>query len=198
MSPCHEKYESAAYAPPATGIFVGSVATYIFRSYWRNQVLAGAIPALILLILSYLGCEWGFLFITAAAAISADWFLLRSPRWLILRGRHIEVSKPIIFVPRRSVHFVTNSPQLGFRHTRQASEGTNFSRRRTNLHLLPDPGLCHSTIRPTRIRKCYLIRVHQQTERSALLRLRVLNFGEEQKRPRPYLLRILKILTLPR
>jgi MFS family permease len=51
----------------AIGIFAGSVATYIFRTNWRNQVLSGAIPALILLILTYLCCE--------------------SPRWLIIQAK---------------------------------------------------------------------------------------------------------------
>jgi hypothetical protein len=47
-----------AHVLPATGIFAGSVATYIFRDNWRNQVLSGAIPALILLMLSFLCCEY--------------------------------------------------------------------------------------------------------------------------------------------
>ncbi|KAI9765689.1 MAG: hypothetical protein M1840_007247 [Geoglossum simile] len=117
----------------ATGIFVGSVATYIFRSYWRNQVLTGAIPALILLILSYLGCE--------------------SPRWLILRGKHIEAFDTLVRLRKERI---------------LAAEELIF------------------------------IYFQIQTERSALLRRRELNFDELLERPRPYLLRVLKILTLPR
>ena len=60
----------------AIGIFAGSVATYIFRDNWRNQVLSAAIPALILLILTYLGCE--------------------SPRWLIIQGRYPEAFETLV------------------------------------------------------------------------------------------------------
>lgn len=52
----------------ATGIFAGSIATYILRDNWRSQVLSAAIPALILLITTYMGCE--------------------SPRWLIIQGKY--------------------------------------------------------------------------------------------------------------
>ena len=52
-----EGYESATDVLSATGIFAGSIATYIFRDNWRNQVLSGAIPAFILLILTFLCCE---------------------------------------------------------------------------------------------------------------------------------------------
>lgn len=60
----------------ATGIFAGSVATYIFRNNWRNQVLTGAIPAFTLLILAYLCCE--------------------SPRWLISQGRYREAFSTLL------------------------------------------------------------------------------------------------------
>jgi len=58
------------------GIFAGSVATYIFRDTWRNQVLSGALPALILLILTYLCCE--------------------SPRWLIIQGKYVEAFQTLV------------------------------------------------------------------------------------------------------
>lgn len=60
----------------ATGIFAGSVATYIFRDNWRNQVLSGAIPAFILLIITFLCCE--------------------SPRWLILQGEYIKAFDTLV------------------------------------------------------------------------------------------------------
>ncbi|KAF4628579.1 hypothetical protein G7Y89_g9571 [Cudoniella acicularis] len=60
----------------ATGIFAGSVATYIFRDNWRNQVLTGALPALILLILAFLCCE--------------------SPRWLILQGKYVKAFETLV------------------------------------------------------------------------------------------------------
>jgi MFS family permease len=60
----------------ATGIFAGSVATYIFRNNWRNQVLTGALPALILLILTFLCCE--------------------SPRWLILQGEYLKAFDTLV------------------------------------------------------------------------------------------------------
>jgi MFS family permease len=60
----------------AIGIFAGSVATYIFRDSWRNQVLSGAIPALILLIVTYLGCE--------------------SPRWLIIQGKYVKAFDTLV------------------------------------------------------------------------------------------------------
>ncbi|KAH8719559.1 major facilitator superfamily domain-containing protein [Phaeosphaeriaceae sp. PMI808] len=60
----------------ATGIFAGSIATYIFKRNWRNQVLTGALPAFVLLILTYLCCE--------------------SPRWLILQGRYYEAFETLI------------------------------------------------------------------------------------------------------
>ncbi|KAF2489983.1 MFS general substrate transporter [Lophium mytilinum] len=52
----------------AMGIFAGSCATYICHNNWRNQVLTSAIPALLLLLSTYLGCE--------------------SPRWLITRQKY--------------------------------------------------------------------------------------------------------------
>ncbi|KAE9378467.1 MFS general substrate transporter [Stipitochalara longipes BDJ] len=60
----------------ATGIFAGSVATYILRDNWRNQVLSGALPALILLILTFFCCE--------------------SPRWLILQGRYTAAFETLV------------------------------------------------------------------------------------------------------
>ena len=45
------------YILPATGIFAGSIATFIFENDWRSQVLSGGIPALILLVIVFMGCE---------------------------------------------------------------------------------------------------------------------------------------------
>lgn len=52
----------------AAGIFLGSIACYILRSSWRNQILSGAIPAFALLIATFASCE--------------------SPRWLIIQERY--------------------------------------------------------------------------------------------------------------
>ncbi|KAJ4301425.1 hypothetical protein N0V90_003517 [Kalmusia sp. IMI 367209] len=55
----------------AIGLLTGNGANYFFRKpdQWRSQILSGAIPALILIILVYIGCE--------------------SPRWLIVQERYI-------------------------------------------------------------------------------------------------------------
>lgn len=60
----------------AAGIFAGGVATYIFRDNWRNQVLSGAIPAFLLLVLTFLCCE--------------------SPRWLVVQGKYAEAFETLI------------------------------------------------------------------------------------------------------
>jgi MFS family permease len=60
----------------AIGIFFGSVATYIFRSNWRNQVLSGAVPAFILFILTYFACE--------------------SPRWLIMQEEYVKAFDALV------------------------------------------------------------------------------------------------------
>lgn len=41
----------------AAGIFFGSIACYILRGSWRNQILSGAIPAFTLLIMTFCACE---------------------------------------------------------------------------------------------------------------------------------------------
>ncbi|KAF2405347.1 hypothetical protein EJ06DRAFT_552751 [Trichodelitschia bisporula] len=60
----------------ALGIFFGSCATYIFRDSWRNQVLSGALPALVLMIMTFMCCE--------------------SPRWLMLQGRYSDAFTTLI------------------------------------------------------------------------------------------------------
>ena len=52
----------------AAGIFFGSIACYIFRDHWRNQILSTAIPAFALMLATFACCE--------------------SPRWLIVRGKY--------------------------------------------------------------------------------------------------------------
>ena len=54
----------------ATGLFVGSIACYILRNSWRNQILSGAIPAFALMITTFASCE--------------------SPRWLIIQGDYLK------------------------------------------------------------------------------------------------------------
>ena len=67
----------------ATGIFIGSIATYIFKGAWRNQVLSGAIPAFILLILAYLSCE--------------------SPRWLVLSENYLKAFDTLVKLRKERV-----------------------------------------------------------------------------------------------
>ncbi|KAL8869867.1 MAG: hypothetical protein Q9174_003946 [Haloplaca sp. 1 TL-2023] len=52
----------------AAGIFVGSIACYILRENWRNQIISGAVPALVLALAVAVACE--------------------SPRWLIVHGQY--------------------------------------------------------------------------------------------------------------
>jgi len=61
---------------PATGIFAGSVATYILRDSWRSQVLSGALPALLLLLYTTASCE--------------------SPRWLITQNRYAKAYETLV------------------------------------------------------------------------------------------------------
>ncbi|KAF2002631.1 MFS general substrate transporter [Amniculicola lignicola CBS 123094] len=67
----------------ATGIFAGSVASYIFRTNWRNQVLSGALPALVLLIVTYFGTE--------------------SPRYLILHGKYEKAFTALLRLRRERI-----------------------------------------------------------------------------------------------
>lgn len=63
----------------AVGLLTGNGAAMYFRdaaTQWRYQVLSGALPALILLILVYIGCE--------------------SPRWLIVREKYIEAFETLV------------------------------------------------------------------------------------------------------
>jgi len=67
----------------ATGIFAGSIATFIFESDWRSQVLSGGIPALILLVIVFMGCE--------------------SPRWLILHKKYNKAFTTLVHLRRERV-----------------------------------------------------------------------------------------------
>jgi hypothetical protein len=60
----------------AVGLLAGSGATYFFRDNWRHQILSGAVPALILLLFVYIGCE--------------------SPRWLIVQERYLEAFETLV------------------------------------------------------------------------------------------------------
>jgi MFS family permease len=83
----------------AIGLLIGSGATYFFRNHsddckenyydckydhndrkvddwWRNQILSGTIPTIILLILVYIGCE--------------------SPRWLIVQEKYLKAFETLI------------------------------------------------------------------------------------------------------
>jgi MFS family permease len=63
----------------AIGLLTGNGATYYFgdsETQWRYQILTGAIPALILLVLVYIGCE--------------------SPRWLVVRGEYLKAFETLV------------------------------------------------------------------------------------------------------
>jgi MFS family permease len=63
----------------AIGLLTGNGATYYFGDseiQWRYQILTGAIPALVLLVLAYIGCE--------------------SPRWLVVHGKYVEAFETLV------------------------------------------------------------------------------------------------------
>ncbi|KAF2792803.1 MFS general substrate transporter [Melanomma pulvis-pyrius CBS 109.77] len=60
----------------SAGLLTGTGATYLFKDEWRYQIMSGALPALVLLLLVYIGCE--------------------SPRWLIVQERYIEAYATLI------------------------------------------------------------------------------------------------------
>jgi MFS family permease len=60
----------------AVGLLAGSFATLILRTSWRSQILSGGLPAAILLVLAYLGCE--------------------SPRWLIVKNKHLKAFDTLV------------------------------------------------------------------------------------------------------
>ncbi|KAF2650728.1 hypothetical protein K491DRAFT_697058 [Lophiostoma macrostomum CBS 122681] len=67
----------------AAGLFAGSIATYILRDHWQSQILSGGLPALILIVLAYLGCE--------------------SPRWLIVKEKHLEAFETLVRLRKERV-----------------------------------------------------------------------------------------------
>ena len=80
----------------AAGIFFGSIACYILRDNWRNQILSAAIPAFALMQATFACCE--------------------SPRWLIVRGRYKQAYSTLLRLRREprlaakelvSIHYQT-------------------------------------------------------------------------------------------
>ena len=78
----------------ATGIFLGSIACYILRNNWRNQIISTAIPAFALMLATFACCE--------------------SPRWLIVRDKYQQAYSTLLQLRREprlaakelvSIHF---------------------------------------------------------------------------------------------
>ncbi|KAF2660475.1 MFS general substrate transporter [Lophiostoma macrostomum CBS 122681] len=60
----------------ALGLLFGHCTTYYFIQHWEYQVISGALPAITLLVLVYIGCE--------------------SPRWLIVQERYLKAFETLV------------------------------------------------------------------------------------------------------